>query len=214
MGIRDWFKSDDRKVAELAATMNGVDPRGLTKMTEVSEWMAELKEDDIRRQRIPQELLEDQYYLFSNNREYGTVTRVTKDNLEVRLPFEVDLPTGIRVPYSHVFRRLPVRALAALDGQRAQKVIRNVNKDATKCYQQHIKLCEVCFNQQPPKRYPGNPEVGVLGPPADKFTICASCLKKSEAKNKAEQDAAREAEAAAAWEQKRAKMRGGGGGDA
>ncbi len=185
MGILDFFKSTQKRVAALAATMSGVDPKGMTLMTEASEWMAELKEDDIRRQYIPQHLLEPTYYLFSNNREYGTVVRVDKEFLHIRLPYEIEVPPAIRVPHSHVFRKLPIRALAALDGQRAQKVIRNVLKDATRCYNEHVKLCEVCFNQVPPRRYPGDPEVKVLGPPADKFTICSTCLKKNEAKKAA-----------------------------
>lgn len=196
MGIRDWFKNDQRKVADLVATQNGVDPKGIQKMSEVGEWLQDVKEDDPRRQKIPPEMLEADYFLFSNNREFGTIVRVTPENVEIRLPYELLLPSGVKVPHSHVFRRLPVRALAALDGQRAQKVLRNVGKDATRTFQEHQKLCSSCFSQVAPKRYPGNPEEGVLGPPADKFTICGTCKAKEEVAARVAAEAAAAAKAA------------------
>ena len=176
------FKSPQKKVAIMVAKMYGVDPKGMEMQTEVEEWMQDLPTDDARRAKIPEDILYGDFYLVSVNREQGYVFRITEDELEIRLPYKVMLNTGVEVPHSHMFRALPNRALLALGEQRAQKVIRNLVQDATETFRDHQRMCYDCFKLQPPPKYPGNPEVGILGPPAEQYVRCKPCTAKARAK--------------------------------
>lgn len=189
------FKTPQKKVAIMVAKMYGVDPKGMELITEIAEWVDELKPDDPRRDKVPADILEGDFYLVSVNREHGYVFRVTETELEIRLPFKVLLNTDVEVPHSHMFRALPVKSLLALGEQRAQKVIRNLVQDATETFRSHQRMCASCYKPQPPPKYPGNPEVGILGLPAEQWIICKTCQAKAEAEKR---KAAAEAEAAAA----------------
>lgn len=176
-----WFKSPQQKSLDLIGGMFGVSTRGMEMTTEASEWLEELKPEDPRHKRVPKSLQGERYFLISRPREQGFIFRVNELHSEVRLPFDLVLPGGVRVPDSHLFRALPSRALVALGDQRAQKVLKNLTDDARKTYQEHHRTCRVCFKRIPPKRYPGHPSEGVLGPPATKFITCDSCAAKASA---------------------------------
>jgi hypothetical protein len=189
------FKPPQKKVAIMVAKMYGVDPGGMEFITEIAEWLDELKPDDPRRSKVPADILEGDFYLVSVNREHGYVFRITEFELEIRLPFTIQLYTGVEVPHSHLYRSLPVPAVLALGEQRAQKVIRNLVQDAVETFRSHQRLCANCFKAQPPPKFPGDPDVGILGLPAEKYVICKTCQAKAEAEKRKE---AEEAAAAAA----------------
>lgn len=200
MGLFDFFLSDHKKAFKMLGTMYGVDTSGADTMTEAAEWLDELPEADNRRSRIPSAFLEGDYYLISSQRELGTVIRVTPEVVEIRCPYEAQLPTGVSLPDSHLLRALPIRALLALKPQRAQKVIRNLVSDSQETFQDHHRVCRICYERFPPKKYPGHPNKGILGPPAYRVFTCEPCKRKKEVKLAAE---AAKAAAEAAAEQKR-----------
>lgn len=175
MAIFGWFRSPRQRALDLLGKMYGVATAGMTPMTEAQEWVEELNPRDPRRKRVPKALLDGDYHLISRNRGQGVVFRVDDDHVEVRLPFDLVTPDGLRLPNSHLLRRLPIRALLALGDQRAQKVIENIVKDAMDAFQTHHKTCKVCFERHPPVRYPGHPNEGVLGPPARRYFVCDKC---------------------------------------
>ncbi len=181
-----WFKSPQQKALDLLGQMYGVITKGMEPMSEASEWLEDLNERDPRRKRIPKGFLNDDYFVISRQRKTGVVFRVTETDVEVRVPFELQLPGNVKVPHSHLLRRLPIRALLALKQQRAQKVIENLVEDAQEIFQTHHKTCKVCFERFAPTRYPGHPNEGVLGPPARKFFICESCIAKAAHKEDAQ----------------------------
>jgi hypothetical protein len=204
MGLFDFFLSDHKKAFKMLGTMYGVDTSGAEPLTEAAEWLEELPETDTRRQRIPGVFLDGDYFLISSQRELGTVIRVTPDDVEVRCTYEAKLPTGVTIPDSHLLRSLPIRALLALKKQRAQKVIRNLVSDSQDTYQEHHRVCRVCYERFPPKKYPGHPNKGILGPPAYRVFTCEPCKRKKEmkeaeeaAKNAAEKAAKKKAESEA-----------------
>ncbi|MEL6177321.1 MAG: hypothetical protein AAFS10_00135 [Myxococcota bacterium] len=170
-----FFKSSHRRVAELVATMQGVDPKSLKPITEAAEWMEEMPEDDPRRAAVPSKLLKGRYYLFSNNREQGVVVRVTPKEVQVRLPFDIRLENGVRIPTSHLFRAMSNDGLIAMGDQRAQKVIRKVLEKAGETFREHQRMCNACYKIVNPVRYPGHPNTSILGPPAFKFIDCPGC---------------------------------------
>jgi len=169
------FKSKEEKVLGLVGGMFGASTRGIEKTSEASEWLEELDPKDPRRKRVPKGMLKARYYLISITRDRGFVFRVNESVVEVRLPFDLVLPGGVKVPESHLFKSLPVSALSALGEQRAQKVLKNLTDDAAKTFQAHHRSCRVCFKRIAPRRYPGHPNEGILGPPAHKFITCDAC---------------------------------------
>ena len=170
-----FLKSQQRRMAELVATMNGVDPKSISPITEAAEWLEDLAPDDERHGKVPQKLLQGRYYLFSGNREHGTVIRVTPDEIQVRLPFEMKLRNGLRLPTSHLYRAMPVDGLLAMGEQRAQKIIRKVQEKAGETFREHQRMCNACFKIINPFKYPGHPNKGILGPPAFKLIDCVGC---------------------------------------
>ena len=212
--VFSFLKSSHRRAAELVATMQGVDPKSIKPITEAAEWMEEMPEDDPRRAMVPSKLLKGRYYLFSNNREQGTVIRVTPKEVQVRLPFEIRLENGTRIPTSHLFRSLSNDGLVAMGDQRAQKVIRKVQEKAAEAFREHQRMCNACFKIVNPVRFPGHPNKGILGPPAFKFIDCPGCeagqLKAEQAaKAAAEAEAAAEAQALQEQEDLRTRNRQG-----
>lgn len=197
MGLFDFFLSDQKKVYKMLGTMYGVDTSGAEPLTEAAEWLEELPSADNRRSRVPSAFLEGEYFLISSQRELGTVIRVTPEEVEVRCPYEATLPTGVSIPDSHLMRSLPIRALLALKKQRSQKVIRNLVSDSQELFQDHHRVCRVCYDRFPPRRYPGHPNKGILGPPAYRVFTCEPCQRKKEMKE-AEEAAKRAAEKAKA----------------
>lgn len=172
----DFFKSPQRKALKLVGTMYGVDASGMEPLTEAAEWVEDLSPDDPRIPHVPPPLLEGNYFLINRQRSSGVVFRITEEEVEVRLPFELQLSSGVSVPDSHLLRVLPVRALLALPSQRAQKVIGNAFQEATEVFQKHHRMCRVCFKRFAPPGYPGHPNEGVLGMPARRIITCESCL--------------------------------------
>ncbi len=181
-----WFKSPRQKAVDLVWGMHGVSTKGMEPMSEAQEWLDELDPKDPRRQKVPESLLKADYFLISRPRSQGFVFRITETHVEIRLPFELEVTGGVRTPNSHLLRALPIRALLALGDQRAQKVLQNLSEDARQTFQDHHRTCRICFKRFAPKKYPGHPSQGILGPPASRFITCPSC----EAKARAAQAAA------------------------
>jgi len=180
MGLFDFMLSAQRKSFKLLGTMYGVDTSGAAPLTEAAEWMQDLPEADSRRSRVPGAFLEGDYYLINTQRQFGTVIRVTPEEVEVRCPYDAALPGNVSIPDSHLLRSVPIRALLALPTQRAQKVIRNLVADSQEIFQEHHRVCRVCFERFAPLRYPGHPNKGILGPPAYRVFTCEPCRRKAE----------------------------------
>lgn len=196
MGLFDFldtFKPPQQRVLALLGTMYGVDVRGLTPITEAAEWLQEVPADDPRRRGVPPALLEGDYFLVNRQRDQGVVMRLTPDELEVRLPFPLHLTNGLELPDSHLLRAVPAWALAAIPKQRAQKVVERLFKQAAETFQEHHRVCRVCYKRIPPAGYPGHPSHGVLGPPAERVITCQECHDKAAAAEKAAEEAAKAA---------------------
>ncbi len=193
MGLFDAFKSAPKRILSLVGTMYGVDVKGLEPITEASEWMQDLPADDPRRRGVPPMLLEGDYYLLNRQREQGVVFRVSPYDLEVRLPFTLVLQNTLELPDSHLMRAVPIWALAAIPKQRAQKIVERLFQEAIDTFQKHHRVCRVCYTRVPPPNYPGHPNEGILGMPAERVITCQECLDKAAAAEKAAKDAAREA---------------------
>jgi hypothetical protein len=182
MGVFDFLMNDQKRAFKLLGTMYGVDTGGADPLTEAEEWMQDLPETDSRRSRVPLAFLEGGYFLVSTQRELGTVMRVTPEEVEVRCPYGAVLHTGVTIPDSHLLRAVPVRALLALPTQRAQKVIRNLVSDSQEVFQEHHRVCRVCYDRFAPPSYPGHPNKGILGPPAYRVFMCEPCQRKRDLK--------------------------------
>lgn len=196
MGLFDFldvFKSPQKRVLKLLGTMYGVDTGGLAPITEAAEWLQDLPGDDPRHRAVPPALLEDEYFLVNRQREQGVVFRLYPEELQIRLPFPLVLTNGVEVPDSHLMRAVPVWALAAIQKQRAQKVVERLFKEATETFQEHHKVCRVCYKRIPPKNYPGHPNHGILGLPSERVVTCEECQEKAEAAAKAAEEAAKAA---------------------
>ncbi len=178
MGLFDRFKSDQKKVLALVGGMYGVEVGDMEMLTEVGDWFLELDEHDPRKQRVPPELVQGTYYFIGVNREQGSVFHILKDELQIRCPMQMTLHTGVSVPASHLYKKIPHWALLAIGDQRAQKVIRNLVSETEETFRQHQKMCSVCYKLIDPIRFPGHSEEGILGPPHAKFKVCKTCQAK------------------------------------
>ena len=188
MGLFDFLKSDQKKVLALVGGMYGVETGDMEMLSEIGDWFLELEEKDPRRKRVPPDLINADYYFIGVNREQGSVFHVTQEGLQIRCPMSLVLNTGVSVPASHLYQKLPHWAILAVGDQRAQKVIRNLVSETSDTYRTHQKMCSMCYTLINPARYPGHSEVGILGPPHAKFQICKPCQSQLSA---AQQSAAR-----------------------